>query len=80
MKKISVLPNIITAIGLSFGLFIIFKVTVTDPYREDFFSVLEIVSGLLILAIIADFLDGAMARVLKVESEFGCMFDSLADV
>jgi CDP-diacylglycerol--serine O-phosphatidyltransferase len=34
---------------------------------------------LLLLAAFADVLDGAIARIIRAESEFGFMFDSLAD-
>jgi len=34
---------------------------------------------LLLVAAIADFVDGALARVLRAESEFGFLFDSMAD-
>ncbi len=36
-------------------------------------------AGLLLLAAIADLLDGAVARAIKAESYFGGIFDSLAD-
>jgi len=79
MKKINLLPNIITALGLAFGLFVIFKITVTDIDREDLFHVMVVCSGFLMISGIADFLDGAVARLVKGESEFGRMFDSLSD-
>jgi CDP-diacylglycerol--serine O-phosphatidyltransferase len=34
---------------------------------------------LLLIAAIADFLDGAIARAIKAESEFGFLFDTLSD-
>ena len=43
------------------------------------YQVLMTVLGFLALAALADIFDGAVARVLKVESEFGGLFDSLAD-
>ncbi|MEC7840140.1 MAG: phosphatidylcholine/phosphatidylserine synthase [Chlamydiota bacterium] len=78
MKKIYLLPNIITAFGLTCGLFVIFKMNMTaigdvTPY------VLLVTTGILILAAFADLLDGAIARAMKAESEFGGLFDSLAD-
>lgn len=78
MKKIYLLPNIVTAFGLCCGLFVIFKMTMTglgEVNRE----LLILTTGLLLLAAFADLLDGALARVMKVESEFGGYFDSLAD-
>lgn len=78
MKQVYLVPNIITAFGLSCGLYVIFKANLIG---EDMgiYGVLLSSSLLLILASLADFLDGAVARVLNAESEFGLMFDSLAD-
>ncbi len=78
MKKIYLLPNLITAFGLSCGLFIIFKLSFADP-GEVGFDMLQGLSMLLLLAAIADVCDGAVARILRAESEFGVHFDSLAD-
>ena len=77
-KKIRLLPNIITAFGLSCGLFVIFKMSMT-PLGEANYHLLAATTGILILAAFADLLDGAIARALKTESEFGGFFDSLAD-
>lgn len=78
ISKIHVLPNIITAFGLTCGLFVIFKMCMT-PSQEVNSHVLTIVAGFLLLAAIADLLDGAVARAIKAESDFGGLFDSLAD-
>lgn len=77
-KRIHLLPNVITAFGLSCGLFIIFKMNMT-PIGGATLQVLTEIAGLLILAAIADLLDGAIARMMKAESEFGGLFDSLSD-
>lgn len=77
-KKIYLLPNIITAFGLSCGLFVIFKMNMTPP-GEATYQVIAGATGILILAAFADLLDGALARAMKAESEFGGLFDSLAD-
>ncbi len=77
-KKIHLLPNVITALGLSCGLFVIFKMTMMEVGKVGYHELLPIVF-ILILAALADLLDGAIARVLKAESDFGGMFDSLAD-
>lgn len=77
-KKIHLLPNIITAFALSCGLFVIFKMTMT-PLGEATYSVLSATAGILLLAALADLLDGAVARAMKAESEFGGFFDCLAD-
>ncbi|MEM7174516.1 MAG: CDP-alcohol phosphatidyltransferase family protein [Chlamydiota bacterium] len=78
MKQFYLIPNVITAFALSCGLFVIFKVNLSEPgssvYELLYSSVL-----LLLLAAFADLLDGAVARMIRAESEFGSMFDSLAD-
>lgn len=78
MKKIHLLPNVITAFGLSCGLFVIFKMNMTG-LGEVTPELLTQIAGLLMLAALADLLDGAVARVIKAESEFGGFFDSMAD-
>lgn len=78
MKKIHLLPNVITAFGLSCGLFAIFKINMTGVGQADY-HVLLATTGILILAAFADLLDGAVARAMHAESEFGGLFDSLAD-
>lgn len=78
MKKIHLLPNVITAFGLLCGLFIIFKMNLT-PNGAMTQEILNQAAGILLLAALADLLDGAVARVMKAESEFGGLFDSMAD-
>jgi CDP-diacylglycerol--serine O-phosphatidyltransferase len=78
MRRLPVLPNIITALGLTCGLFVIFKISMT-PLGEADLHVLTLTAGILLLAAFADFVDGALARILKAESVFGSFFDSLAD-
>ena len=78
MKRSYVIPNIITAFSLSCGLFVIFKVSMSALGGETYQMVYS--SALLImLAAFADLLDGAVARVMHGESDFGCLFDSLSD-
>lgn len=43
------------------------------------YHVLQTSAFLLLLAALADWVDGAIARVMHAESEFGFLFDSLAD-
>lgn len=78
LKKIHLLPNVITAFGLSCGLFVIFKMNMTGV-GEVTPKILTAVTAILLLAAVADLLDGAVARVIKAESDFGGLFDSLAD-
>lgn len=78
MKRIYIVPNIITAFSLASGLFVIFKVNMIEPgmgtYKSLLFSTI-----LLLVAAFADWVDGAVARIMRAESEFGTLFDSLAD-
>lgn len=78
MKRIHLLPNVITAFGLSCGLFVIFKMTMLEVGGANY-HVLIATAGILLLAAFADLLDGAVARAMKAESEFGGLFDSMAD-
>jgi len=77
-KRIHLLPNVITAFGLSCGLFVIFKMNMT-PIGGATLQILTEISGLFLLTALADLLDGAVARMMKAESEFGGVFDSLSD-
>ena len=78
MRQINLIPNIITAFALSCGLFVIFKVNMVEP-GSGIFHVLHVSVLLLLVAAFADLLDGAVARAIRAESEFGVVFDSLAD-
>lgn len=78
MRQVNLLPNIITAFSLTCGLFVIFKTNMIEPGAGTY-QILYSSSLLLLLAAFADLLDGAVARAIRAESEFGFMFDSLAD-
>ncbi len=78
MKRVYLAPNIITAFGLACGLFVIFKVNMLAPGSGDY-EVVQTSALLLLVAAIADFIDGALARAIHAESEFGFIFDTLAD-
>ena len=78
MKKLYILPNFVTAFGLACGLFVIFKVNMIEP-GSCYFQVVKTSALFLLLAAFADFIDGALARIFKADSEFGFVFDSLAD-
>lgn len=79
MKRGRVLvPNLITAFGLACGLFVIFKVNMVEPGYGDY-DVMKTSAILLFVAALADFIDGALARAIRAETEFGFVFDSLAD-
>ena len=78
MKRIYLVPNIITAFGLACGLFVIFKVNMVMPGCGEY-ELVYTSALLLIIAMLADFIDGALARAIHAESEFGILFDTLAD-
>lgn len=78
LKRVFLIPNAITAFGLTCGLFVIFKMSFADPSR-DLFSLLQASAILLLIAAVADLADGAVARLIRAESEFGGQFDSLSD-
>jgi CDP-diacylglycerol---serine O-phosphatidyltransferase len=78
MKRVNFVPNIITAFGLACGLFVIFKINMLQPGYGDY-EVVQTSVLLLLLAVFADFMDGALARAFRAESDFGVLFDSLAD-
>ena len=67
----SVVPNALTLSNLSCGLF-----AINALFEDDF----KLAAILLIAALIFDFLDGFMARLLGVHSELGKQLDSLADM
>lgn len=77
MKR-NVLPNLITALGLLCGLFVIFKMNMTELHASNY----QLLYGtvlILLVAILADFADGKVARMMHAESEFGLVFDSISD-
>lgn len=78
MKRVYLVPNIITAFALACGLFVIFKINMLEP-GSGVYDVILTSAILLMVAAFADFVDGALARAIHAESEFGFVFDSLAD-
>jgi len=77
-RQVYLIPNVITAFALACGLFVIFKVNMVEP-GEGSYQVLFTSVILILVSAFADLLDGAIARVIRAESEFGFVFDSLAD-
>lgn len=78
MKRVYLVPNIITAFGLACGLFVIFKINMVEPGSGDY-EVVRTSAILLLVAAFADVIDGALARAIHAETEFGFVFDTLAD-
>lgn len=77
-KKRRFVPNLITGFSLVCGLFIIFKTNMTEVGGTTYLS-LQTSAFILLFAGFADLMDGAVARAIHAESEFGGVFDSLAD-
>lgn len=67
----SILPNILTLVNLACGV-----LAINAIYQED----MVLVAYLVGFSLLADFLDGLVARLLGVHSEIGKQLDSLADV
>ncbi len=78
MKKTAFFPNVITAFGLACGLFVIFKINTLESGVGDY-ELIQRSALLLLIAALADLIDGALARAIHAESEFGFVFDSLSD-
>lgn len=78
MKRATIFPNVITAFGLACGLFVIFKINMFEQGSGEY-EIVQMSTFLLLVAALADFIDGALARALHGESEFGFVFDSLSD-
>ena len=70
MPLISLVPNLVTMLGLCFGL---------TSIRFTFADQFQLAAGLLILAALVDGLDGLLARRLNAASPFGAELDSLSD-
>lgn len=70
MPLISLVPNLVTMMGLCFGL---------TSIRFTFADRFELAAGMLILAALVDGLDGLLARRLNAASPFGAELDSLSD-
>jgi CDP-diacylglycerol--serine O-phosphatidyltransferase len=66
------IPNVITLSNLTLGLLAIFHGLIN--------SNLVLCSFLIVSGVFLDFLDGKIARYLKVESDFGKQLDSFADM
>lgn len=66
-----IVPNSISSISLIFGILSIFK-----TFEQDFFYA----ALFIILAVLADSMDGRAARLLGVSGDFGKELDSLCDL
>jgi CDP-diacylglycerol--serine O-phosphatidyltransferase len=70
-KGLSMIPHLFTLANLAFGI-----ISIVLTMRGDFYRASLMVVG----SLIADGLDGRLARLLKADGEFGKELDSLADV
>ncbi len=77
-KSTFVLPNAITAIGLLLGLLVIFRMNMIEPGASSYQEISS-VALLLLFSALADFADGFVARWMRVQTQFGILFDSLND-
>lgn len=73
MRRVYILPNLITAASMMCGLMAIFSVLQPIP---DFVTACH----LIVISAALDFLDGKVARMAQATSSFGVQFDSLADL
>lgn len=80
MIKIRMTPNIVTTIGFILNVVsaIIFIYAGTQSYEDMFFYV-GLGGGLLLFASLFDMLDGRLARVGNMSTEFGAFYDSVLD-
>lgn len=67
---VKLLPNIVTIVGLCFGLFAL-KYAISSKW--------EMAVGLIMIATFIDGIDGRLARMLNASSDFGAQLDSLSD-
>ena len=71
--KLSVIPNSITLLNLFVGIIAVILLIENSLDVSDIFI-------LTLICILLDYLDGFIARLLKVQSKFGSNLDSLADI
>ena len=71
--KLSVIPNSVTLLNLFVGIIAVILLIENSLDVSDIFI-------LTLICIFLDYLDGFIARLLKVQSKFGSNLDSLADI
>jgi len=78
--RLGITPNIITTIGLllNLGVTIIFIIGAERGERSDL-SYLAWAGGLILFAGLFDMIDGQVARIGKMSSRFGALYDSVLD-
>lgn len=71
MRKIYIIPNLVTTANLFCGFS-----SITSAIHQDF----EMAAWFIVAAAIFDMLDGRIARLAKATSAFGVQYDSLSDL
>jgi len=71
MRKIYIVPNLVTTANLFSGFF-----SITEAMRGN----ITIAAWAILVAAIFDMLDGRIARLAKATSQFGVEYDSLSDL
>lgn len=71
-------PNIVTAIGLFCGLYVIFRINMVEPGCSTY-NIIFLSTLIMLIAAFSDVMDGIIARSLGEASAFGAAFDSLSD-
>ena len=71
MRKVYLLPNLLTTASLFAGMMAITRVFENDPIQACW---------LILLSVVLDSLDGPIARLTHTESAFGINYDSLSDL
>ena len=84
MKRISLLPNLVTLANASCGLLAISKaidaLAAASVSPAIFYARMETACSLIFLAMVFDAMDGTLARMTKTSSEFGAQLDSFSDL
>lgn len=71
MKKIYILPNLVTTANIVCGF-----LSIVHSFRGEF----EFASWLIVIGAICDSVDGRVARMARATSPFGVQYDSLSDL
>ncbi|MGI8905622.1 MAG: CDP-diacylglycerol--serine O-phosphatidyltransferase [Candidatus Sumerlaeaceae bacterium] len=80
MRKVYVLPSLITCLSMLCGLLAILNVLNVAESTESETHQYVLSCWLILVAAVLDLLDGLVARLTRTESLFGAQLDSLADV
>ena len=75
--KLITIPNLLTLLNLSCG--VLSSIFIISSNGEITTTTVTIVMVLMIISLVADFLDGMVARLMKIGSPIGKELDSLAD-